>query len=150
VTANPAYAQPERRVPDSQAEVQLSYAPIVREVAPAVVNVYATRVSQRQSLTGDPFFDEFFGRSPFFQQRPQTSQSLGSGVIVSPDGMILTNNHVVQGATDIRIVTNDGREHAVDLVLADEDTDLAVLTVRDPNRDFPTIPFADSDALEVG
>ena len=145
-----AYARVERQVPQTQQDIQLSYAPIVRQVAPAVVNVYATRVEQRQTAFGDPFFDRFFGRSPLFESRPQTSQSLGSGVFVSSDGMILTNNHVVEGATDIRVVANDGREYPVALVLADAATDLAVLQVDDPGRTFPTVEFADSDQLEVG
>ena len=145
-----AHAQIERQVPQSAEDIRLSYAPIVSAVAPAVVNVYATRVEQRRTTTGDPFFDRFFGRSPLFETRPQTSQSLGSGVIVSPEGMILTNNHVVEGATDIRVVANDGREYPVELVLADADTDLAVLQVTDPERTFPTVQFADSDELEVG
>jgi serine protease Do len=145
-----AHAQAERQVPQTQEQIQLSYAPIVREVAPAVVNVYATRVSERQVTFGDPFFDRFFGRSPLFEQRPQTSQSLGSGVIVSEEGMILTNNHVVEGATDIRVVVNDGREYSVELVLADAATDLAVLRIEEPDHSFPTVQFADSDQLEVG
>src|SRR5690554_6552843 len=81
------HAQAERQVPQTQEQVQLSYAPIVREVAPAVVNVSATRVEQRRTSFSDPFFDRFFGRSPLFEQRPQTSQSLGSGVIVDATGM---------------------------------------------------------------
>lgn len=144
------HAQVERQVPQSQEQIQLSYAPIVREVAPAVVNVYATRVEERRVTFSDPFFERFFGQSPLFEARPQTSQSLGSGVIVSPDGMILTNNHVVEGADDIRVVANDGREYSVELVLADAATDLAVLQVIDPDRTFPTVEFADSDQLEVG
>lgn len=152
VSVSPAVAQVERRVPETNAEIRLSYAPIVREVAPAVVNVYATRVTQqqRQSLFSDPFFEQFFGRSPFFDSRPQESQSLGSGVIVGEDGLILTNNHVVEGATDIRIAMMDGREYPVDLVLADSATDLAVLSIRNPDRTFPFVEFADSDTLEVG
>jgi len=147
-----AQAQVDRRLPDSQAEIQLSFAPIVREVAPAVVNVYATRISQqRQGLFGDPFFDQFFGRSPMFQQRPRQSQSLGSGVIIGENGTILTNNHVVEGATDIRIMLSDGREYNVDLVLADSATDLAVLAIANSEgQTFPTVQFADSDRLEVG
>ncbi|RDE09773.1 Do family serine endopeptidase [Pelagibacterium lacus] len=145
-----AHGQAERQVPQSTGQIQLSYAPVVAEVAPAVVNVYATRVEQGRTLTGDPFFDRFFGTSPFFQQRPQTSQSLGSGVIVAEDGMILTNNHVVAGATDIRVVTNDGREYPVRLVLADSASDLAVLAIENADRVFPTVAFADSDQLAVG
>ncbi|WP_417581959.1 DegQ family serine endoprotease [Pelagibacterium sp.] len=143
-------AQVERAVPQSHEAIQLSYAPVVQEVAPAVVNVYATRMAQQQSGFGDPFFDQFFGRSPMFQQRPRESQSLGSGVIVSGEGMILTNNHVVEGATDIRVVLTDGREFPVDLVLADPSTDLAVLKADDGTGSFPFLSFADSDQLEVG
>lgn len=152
LSITPAWAQIERRVPGNAEEIRLSYAPIVREVAPAVVNVYATRITQqqRQSLFNDPFFEQFFGRSPFFESRPRESQSLGSGVIIEADGMILTNNHVVEGATDIRIAMMDGREYPVDLVLADSATDLAVLSIRNPDREFPFVEFADSDWLEVG
>ncbi|WMT85384.1 Do family serine endopeptidase [Pelagibacterium sp. 26DY04] len=145
-----ASAQVERQVPQTQEQIQLSYAPIVSQVAPAVVNVYATRVEEQRITFRDPFFDRFFGRSPLFETRPQTSQSLGSGVIVSAEGMILTNNHVVEGATDIRVVANDGREYPVELILADAATDLAVLRIEDADRTFPTVQFADSDQLEVG
>jgi Do/DeqQ family serine protease len=151
ISVSPALGQIERRVPNSGEEIRLSYAPIVREVAPAVVNVYATRLTQqRQTMFSDPFFEQFFGRSPFFESRPQESQSLGSGVIVGEEGLILTNNHVVEGATDIRIAMMDGREYPVDLVLADSATDLAVLSIRNPDRTFPVVEFADSDRLEVG
>ncbi len=142
----------ERRLPQSQGELQLSYAPIVREVAPAVVNVYATTLT-RQNISpfaNDPFFNRFFGRNNPFQSRPRESQSLGSGVIVDSSGVILTNSHVVSGATDIRIALTDGREYNVDLVLDDEKTDLAVLKIRDPDREFPALSFGDSDRLEVG
>jgi len=142
--------QVERVVPQSTTQIQLSFAPVVERVAPAVVNVYATRVTQQRPSTGDPFFDQFFGNSPLFRQRPQTSQSLGSGVIVSPQGTILTNNHVVEGATDIRVVLQDGREYPVDAVLTDPATDLAVLSIRNPDREFPSVAFANSDALAVG
>ena len=143
---------PERVVPQSQAQLQLSFAPIVREVAPSVVNVYATTVTQQSvsPFANDPFFQRFFG-GDLFSTRPRESQSLGSGVIVDPSGVILTNSHVVEGATDIRITTSDGREFAVDLALDDPKTDLAVLRVRDAgSAAFPAVTFADSDALEVG
>jgi len=143
----------ERQVPQSQAEVQLSYAPIVKAVAPAVVNVYVTTVTEQavSPFANDPFFRRFFGNnSPLFRTRPRESQSLGSGVIVASSGIVLTNSHVVSNATDIRIVSNDGREYDVDLVLDDPKTDLAVLKVRKADREFPAVTFGDSDALEVG
>lgn len=147
-------AQAERQVPQSREQVQLSFAPVVRQVAPSVVNVYATRVEEQvvSPFANDPFFQRFFGeRSPFFQSRPRESRSLGSGVIVDSSGLILTNSHVVSGATDIRIALADRREFAVDLVLDDPETDLSVLRIRDTGgAELPAIAFADSDALEVG
>ncbi len=141
----------ERAVPLGQAQVQLSFAPIVQAVSPSVVNVYATRIEQRSvsPFANDPFFSRFFGDQ--FQTRPRESRALGSGVIVEAGGVILTNSHVINGATDIRIALNDGREFAVDLVVEDQQTDLAVLRVRDANgTSFPAISFADSDTLLVG
>src|SRR5690606_11896692 len=143
-----------REVPQSREQLQLSFAPVVRVVAPSVVNVYATTVTQRSvsPFANDPFFQRFFGGdSPLFQQRPRESQSLGSGVIVDASGVVLTNSHVVKGATDIRISVADGREFSVDLVLDDPKTDLAVLRIRDTGgASFPAVAFGDSDALEVG
>ena len=140
-----------RTVPQDGAQVQLSFAPIVQAVSPSVVNVYATRIEQRAAspFANDPFFSRFFGEQ--FQTRPRESRALGSGVVVDAGGVILTNSHVINGATDIRIALNDGREFAVDLVVEDQQTDLAVLRVRDANGvTFPAITFADSDALLVG
>ena len=93
-----------RELPQSQAEVQLSFAPVVKQVTPAVVNVYATKTEQgfESPFASDPFFSRFFG-GDMFQSRPQTSQSLGSGVIIDKTGVIVTNSHVVSGADDIRI-----------------------------------------------
>lgn len=144
---------PPRVVPESQAQMQLSFAPVVKSVTPSVVNVYATTVTQAAAspFAGDPFFERFFGDSGMFDSRPRESQSLGSGVIIDPSGVILTNSHVVNGATDIRIATSDGHEYAVDLVLDDPKTDLAALRIKDPaGASFPAIPFANSDALQVG
>lgn len=143
-----------RTLPGSRTEMQMSFAPVVKQVTPSVVNVYATTISQQATspFLSDPFFQQFFGNdSQLFQSRPQKSQSLGSGVIVDGSGIILTNHHVIDGATDIRIATTAGDEYAVDLVLDDPKTDLAVLKVRDPKgASFPALQFADSDALEVG
>ena len=143
-----------RSVPQSQGQVQLSFAPVVKQVSPSVVNVYATTLTEaRQSpFATDPFFGRFFrGDQSLLEARPRESQSLGSGVMVDAGGVILTNSHVVHGATDVRISTQDGREYDVDIVLDDAKTDLAVLRVRDPEgRTFPAVSFADSDQLEVG
>ena len=146
-------AEPPRVVPESQTQMQLSFAPVVKSVTPSVVNVYATTVTQAAAspFAGDPFFERFFGDNGMFDSRPRESQSLGSGVIIDPSGVILTNSHVVNGATDIRVATSDGHEYAVDLVLDDPKTDLAALRIKDPaGVSFPAIPFADSDALQVG
>ena len=144
--------QQARAVPQSQAEMQLSFSAVVKEVTPSVVNVYATTVTQQTAspFANDPFFQRYFG-GDMFSQRPRESQSLGSGVIVDATGVILTNHHVVTGATDIRVATSDGHEYPVELVLDDEKTDLAVLKVKDAKgATFPAIAFADSDGLEVG
>ncbi len=147
-------AQDVRDVPRSRAEIQLSFAPVVQEVVPSVVNVYATSISMRSAspFASDPFFQRFFGLdSQMFGSRPQRSQSLGSGVIVDASGVILTNSHVVSGATDIRVSTSDNRQYEVDLVLDDPQSDLAVLRIRgQEGRSFPAIEFADSDTVAVG
>ncbi|WP_244488982.1 Do family serine endopeptidase [Devosia sp. Root635] len=140
------------QVPQSDTQIKLSFAPVVRAVAPSVVNVYATRIEQQavSPFASDPFFSRFFGEGQF-QSRPQESHALGSGVIVDAGGVILTNRHVIEGATDVRIALSDGREFAVDIVIEDAQTDLAVLRVRQPGDvSFPAITFADSDALLVG
>ncbi|WP_240229315.1 Do family serine endopeptidase [Devosia lacusdianchii] len=141
-----------RAVPTSDAQIKLSFAPVVKSVSPSVVNVYATRVEQQSAspFANDPFFSRFFGQGQF-QSRPRESRSLGSGVIVDGGGVILTNQHVIEGATDVRIALSDGREFAVDVIIEDKQTDLAVLRVRQPGETaFPAITFADSDGLEVG
>ncbi|ODN72022.1 DegQ family serine endoprotease [Methylobrevis pamukkalensis] len=151
--AMPAHAA-ERTLPSSQAEIQLSFAPVVKQVAPAVVNVYATReVAARASpLFDDPFFRQFFGRDPRQQLQPQRRQqnSLGSGVIVDPSGIIITNNHVIADGTEVKIALADRREFECDVILKDKELDLAVLKIRDPRGDLPSVPIGESDALEVG
>src|SRR5690348_14153858 len=106
-------------VPQSMGQVQLTFAPVVRRVAPAVVNVYARSVVQQQAnpMFSDPLFQRFFGVSPEMRQRVQ--QSLGSGVIVRGDGLILTNNHVVADGQEIVVALNDKREFKAKVVQAD-------------------------------
>ena len=136
-------------VPASQAQIQLSFAPVVRETAPAVVNIYARRVvAQRSSpFADDPFFGDLFRN--FGQVTPHVQNALGSGVILSADGIVVSNFHVVGNATEIRVVLNDRREYDADIMLTDEESDLAVLKLRNAS-DLPRLDFADSDAVEVG
>ena len=141
-----------RELPKSQADIQLSFAPLVKEVTPAVVNVYATKTEQgfQSPFANDPFFSRFFG-GDMFQSRPQTSQSLGSGVIIDPKGVIITNSHVVNGADEIHIALNGGREYPVKLLLDDPKSDLAVLQIDKANgKVFPALQFANSDGVQVG
>jgi Do/DeqQ family serine protease len=137
-------------VPQSMPQVQLTFAPIVKRVAPAVVNVYARSIVRAQinPLFNDPLFQHFFGFSPQFRQRVQ--QSLGSGVIVRGDGMILTNNHVVAGGQDVVVALADKREYKAKVLLADPRTDLAVLKIDTHGEKLPTIEFGDSDRVQVG
>jgi serine protease Do len=137
-------------VPQSMPQMQLTFAPVVKRVAPAVVNVYARSVVQAPTnpLFNDPLFQRFFGVSPEFRQRVQ--QSLGSGVIVRSDGVVLTNNHVVAGGQDIVVALADKREFKARVLLADTRTDLAVLKIDTKGEKLPTVDFGDSDKLEVG
>ena len=147
--STPALADPPRAVPSSMPQVQLTFAPIVKRIAPAVVNVYARSVVQApmNPFFSDPLFAQLFG-SPGMRQRVQ--QSLGSGVIVRADGVILTNNHVVQGGTDIVVALADKREFKAKVLLADPRTDLAVLKIDTKGEQLATVPFADSDRVQVG
>src|ERR1700726_3010298 len=135
----------DRRVPSSPAELQLSFAPVVHRVAPAVVNVYAARVVEnRNPFMDDPFFRQFFGGG---MPREQVQRSLGSGVIVDPAGLIVTNYHVIEGASEVKIALGDKREFNAEIVLKDQRSDLAVLRVKDATERFPTLEFGNSDAL---
>ncbi|MBB4187845.1 Do/DeqQ family serine protease [Sinorhizobium terangae] len=144
----PAVAQDGKTVPESRAEMQLSFAPLVKQTANAVVNVYAERVVERRSIfSGDPFFEEFFGQR--MPNRTEKQSSLGSGVIVGRNGVVVTNNHVIEGADDIKVALADGRELPCKIMLKDDRVDLAVLKIQSDGP-FDIIPIGDSDAVEVG
>src|SRR6185437_13404168 len=104
----PAAAQEGRVVPSSPAQLTLSFAPVVKKVASAVVNVYAAKiVENRNPFMNDPIFRRFFGGGGSGQQ---IQRSLGSGVLVDPSGLIVTNNHVIEGADQIKVSLADKRE----------------------------------------
>ncbi len=141
-----------RTPPPSREAIHMSFAPIVKKAAPAVVNVYSRRVVQTRSpFFNDPIFRQFFGdQSPFGLPRQRVQQSLGSGVILDPNGLIVTNRHVIEGAQEITVVLSDRREFDAKLVLADEHIDLAVLKIDTHGEKLPVLELGDSDRLEVG
>ncbi|MCZ4368071.1 trypsin-like peptidase domain-containing protein [Sulfitobacter dubius] len=138
-----------QQVPSSAAQIQLSFVPLVKQATPAVVNIYARILTkpQRTPLQADPFFERFF-RDPF-SERPRVQNSLGSGVILSADGIVVSNYHVVGTATDIRVVLNDRREFSAHVLLGDAESDLAILKLESA-ADLPFLELRDSDAVEVG
>src|SRR5712672_584523 len=129
---------------------------LAAHVTPAVVNVTVTSRSKQQQTSGrdQDEMQRFFGPFGFGQQGPQGHQGprvehgLGSGIIISPDGYIVTNNHVIEGATDIRVTLNDRRVLPAKLIGADPMTDLAVIKVN--GSGFPSLPWGDSTALKPG
>lgn len=138
----------DKRVPFGREDMELSFAPLVKQTSPAVVNVYAARQTRNQSMfRGDPFFEQFFGRE--FRGPPRVQSSLGSGVIVDASGIIVTNNHVIANADEVKVVLPDGREFESKILLKDERVDLAVLKIETREK-LPVLAFANSDALEVG
>src|SRR6516165_6048260 len=138
----------ERRVPTPN-ELRLSYAPVVQRVEPAVVNVYAAKIIEsRNPLFDDPIFRQFFGVPG--GDRQQIQRSLGSGVIVDPSGLVVTNVHVIEGADEVKVSLSDKREFEAAIVLKDKHSDIAVLRLKDSHERFPSLDFANSDTLEVG
>jgi Do/DeqQ family serine protease len=138
----------DRQVPATPAQIQLSFAPVVKRVAPAVVNVYAQHVVENSNpFLADPFFRQFFGGG---MPREQVERSLGSGVIVDPKGLVVTNYHVIEGASEVKVALADKREFDADIVLKDQRSDLAVLRIKGASERFATLEFANSDDLQVG
>ena len=135
-----------RAVPAS-GQVALSFAPVVKAAAPAVVNIYTATVDRRPRSLNDEFIQRYFGGAPV---QPRVSQSLGSGVIVGADGLIITNNHVVDGADQILVALADRREFKAKILFADPRLDLALLKVETEGAVLPVIRMADSDRVEVG
>jgi serine protease Do len=140
----------------SEGPSKIGFAPVVKEVLPSVVNISSSKVTRTpnqfpEGMPDDPVFRQFFGKQ--FGHGPEIpkqrrEQSLGSGVIVSPEGYILTNNHVVDGATDVKVTLSDKRELKATIVGTDPKTDVAVLKVE--GSKFPAITLGDSSKVQVG
>ena len=151
----PAHGQ-NPAIPESRTQINLSFSPVVKKVAPAVVNIYAKRIVQDRvgasPFFEDPFFQRFFGHNNPFGglTRRRIEQSLGSGVIIEPDGLVITNAHVIKGAEDITIMLRDGRQFGGEIVLVDEPTDLAVIKIDEDVENLPHVDLKPSDTLEIG
>ena len=150
VTLNEAPAAPRTRPSVQLTELQNAFVEIANIVKPAVVNINTTSKNVGPHSYGVPEFREYFGED--YMDRfgpPQEAQAMGSGFIVDGKGYVVTNNHVIQGASDISVSLNDGRAYKAKLVGTDNKTDLAVLKI-DAGRKLPSVTFGDSDAINVG
>jgi Do/DeqQ family serine protease len=148
----PAAALSEDQTPISRDQITLSFAPVVKRVVPAVVNIYTrhTEKVQISPLLSDPLFGQFFRQGMAGLPKERVVQSLGSGVIVGADGTIVTSYHVVQGSDKITVALSDRREFEGHVEKTDERSDLAVLKVDTKGEKLPTLELRDSDTLEVG
>ena len=153
--ANPANTVPvyvSGAAPAAGPPNSMGFAAVVKAVLPAVVNISSSRLvkpqgNQLNPFFNNPFFQQFFG-GQMPQPRPQREEALGSGVIVSPDGYIMTNNHVVDKATEIKVFLPNKQEYPAKVVGTDSKTDIAVLKIQANN--LPTVTFGDSSKLQVG
>ncbi|MBI5039321.1 MAG: trypsin-like peptidase domain-containing protein, partial [Nitrospirae bacterium] len=145
------------KVAEQLETTEKAFVMIAKRVVPSVVNISTTKMFKgpeegpNNPFLQDPFFKRFFDED-FFRDhqspRKHKEQSLGSGVIVSEDGYIVTNNHVVEGADEIKVVLSDKREFTGKVVGSDPKTDLAVIKIK--AGDLPTVAWGDSDKIEVG
>ena len=135
------FAEQPRVAPRDAGSLKTSFAPVVREAAPAVVNISARGIQRVR----DPFF-ELFGGGP----QSRVTGSIGSGVIVRPDGIVVTNNHVIQNMQEIRVTLNDRREYPAKVLLADERSDIAVLQLENLDGDLPVLRIDDQEQQQVG
>lgn len=158
-----AGAEEPRAIPSSREQVMLSFAPVVKKVTPAVVNIYTTRKVQVQAglspLFADPFFNQFFGGQLGMGglARERIESSLGSGVVIDSRGMVVTSHHIIEGSTDIVVVLEDKREFKARILVADPSSDLALLKMElkdtslfSRGEQLPALPLVDSDKVEVG
>ena len=144
-----------KMAPRSESASGRGYAAVVKRVLPAVVNISSSKIVKKTAMEApdgvDPSFRQFFGGDSaqgFNAPQERTEKALGSGVIVSPEGYILTNNHVVDGAKEVTVTLHDKREMKARIVGTDPRTDIAVLKIEGSN--FPTLQLADSSKVEIG
>ncbi|TDR94465.1 Do family serine endopeptidase [Enterovirga rhinocerotis] len=143
-------AEPQRTVPTGQPQVQLSFAPVVRNAVGSVVNVYGARVEKNPRMAQmDEFFRRFFGERGPSMAPERTQRSLGSGVIVDSSGLVVTNNHVIASMTEVKVALHDRREVEAEILLRDPRTDLAVLRLKGKGT-YRAIDLGDPDELQVG
>ncbi|MDC0074226.1 Do family serine endopeptidase [Alphaproteobacteria bacterium] len=140
-------------VPKDDNQIKLSFAPVVSRVSPAVVNIFTSR--KKQSVTSSPFFDDpffkrFFKEFGLIQPNSKIQNSLGSGVIVNENGIIITNSHVISEADEIIVALSDRRQFPAKVILADERTDLAVLKISVYGEKLPHLNLMNSDNLNIG
>lgn len=150
LSAAPAIAQ--EVIPQSKADIQLSFSPLVKKAAPSVVNIYTKKIVTQQAvnpLIADPFFRQFFGGGAGVPQQ-RLESSLGSGVIVDPSGLVVTNAHVIKDAQEVTIMLTDGREFPAEIKLTDPASDIALLRVDTKGEALPFSALQPSDTLEVG
>lgn len=152
LSAAPAGAEPAVTVPHSEAQIQMSFSPIVKKVAPSVVNIYTKRVVTQAAnpFMNDPFFSQFFGSQGLGVPRQRLENSLGSGVIVDADGLVVTNAHVVKNADQTTVMLSDGREFEAKIALVDEASDIALLRFDAKGEKLPFAALQPSETLEVG
>ncbi|MBI3592282.1 MAG: DegQ family serine endoprotease [Nitrospirae bacterium] len=146
-TTAPSYMPFTPRVPGSVKETSKAFSEIVRAVSPAVVNISSVKTLKRQPTPFDEFFD-FLYPFPDGRSKKWKEQSLGSGVIVSPDGYIVTNNHVVEQSDEIKVILFDKRSFRAKIIGADPKTDIAIIKISASG--LPVVPWGDSDRLQVG
>ena len=139
----------ERVVPNSESDKLLSYAPVVKKAAPAVVNIFTKRKVQ---VAVNPVLQQLFGNRLNMKGMSQERivSSLGSGVLVKADGTVMTSNHVIQGSDQITVQLADGREFPATIQVQDEQSDLAMLKLKSDGKALPFLELTDSDMLEVG
>jgi Do/DeqQ family serine protease len=149
---NALHAQ-ELTVPNTKESLIYSYASVVEKVAPAVVNIYAAHITEQpynSPFLNDPIFRHFFGDGVPGRAGSRLQSSLGSGVIVDPKGIVITNYHVIKDAKEIKVVLQDGRELEAEIAVQDKRTDLVALQIKEVKHELPYLQLRDADELLVG